>query len=276
MAKTSITFSVVGINIRIECDNQALGETLRRNFDAMADDADVCELEYYVRVAPDEGGVVVSRHDSDFRLVAKDTGELVYFLEGDLVVKLQLLRPDLLFLHSAVVSDGSSAYLFTGPSGAGKSTLCWGLLYHGFHYLSDELAPIDPDNLSVAPYLHALCLKSMPRSGFPMPDDAIVTERGWHIPPSSMPSSYSEAALPVKSIFFVEHRADAERATIERVENAEAATRLYPNILNALAHDNDGLDAALLLTRDAHCYRVESADLTESCALIKGVVVEIS
>ena len=51
-----------------------------------------------------------------------------------------------------------------GKTGAGKSTTAWGLLHHGFSYLSDELAPIDLETLEVLPYRHALCLKRRPPS----------------------------------------------------------------------------------------------------------------
>lgn len=274
MGNNSITLSIVGISIRIDCDDHGLHEILARNFEAMNVNADVCELEYRIQKKNDNGRFVVSRPGSEFQANAKNVGELIYLLEGDLVVKLQLLRPNLLFLHSAVVSDGTATHLFTGPSGAGKSTICWGLLHHGFRYLSDELAPVDLQNGSVAPYPHALCLKSAPPSGYQTPTETISTERGLHIPPSTMPSRFLDSGLPIGSIFFVKHQPDAEAPAIRQIGTAEAATRLYPNILNALAHKNDGLGAALQLVRSANCYRLDTTSLAQSCALIKNVTAE--
>ena len=268
MTVQSLAASIVGINIRIDCDNTSLYEILLRNFEAMTATGESCDLEYHVRECADSDGFIVSRRNGRFRAKAKHSGELIYLLEGDLVIQSQLLRSDLLFLHSAVVSDGNAAHLVTGPSGAGKSTTCWGLLHHGFRYMSDELAPVTWQQSLVATYSHAICLKLPLPDGYPVPDRAIVTDRGVHIPPSAMPTPAMDGNLPVKSIFFVEYRQSNRKVRIEPVGHAEAATRLYPNILNALAHPNDGLDAALQLTRGANCYRVDAADLASTCEAI--------
>ncbi len=270
------TFVVVGIEIRIDSDSSSLHETFLKNFACPTTMGGTTTLQYFVKSVDGGNRFEVSRQESDFHLIAEDVGQLIYFLEGDLVVQLQVLRADLLFLHSAVVSDGRLAYLFTGPSGAGKSTICWGLLHHGFHYLSDELAPVSLEQASVSPYSHALCLKSFPPDSYPIPDDAVVTGRGIHVPLPSMPTSPLTSDLPVGSIFFVKHQEMNKEASAEQVGHAEAATRLYPNILNALAHNNDGLDAALQLTRDVECYRLDAADLAETCDLVVSLIAKQS
>jgi hypothetical protein len=276
MSTHSHTFAVVGTNIRIDCDSASLHDIFVKNFACTTPVGRMFALQYLVKSVDIENRFEVSRPGSNFHLSAKDIGQLIHFLEGDLVVQLQLLRSDLLFLHSAVVSDGKEAHLFTGPSGAGKSTLCWGLLHHDFQYLSDELAPIFPEQASVSPYSHALCLKSVPPAAYPTPDEAIVTHRGIHIPLPAMPTPPLVCDQPIGSIFFVEYQPRNEKASIEQLGHAEAATRLYPNILNALAHSNDGLDAALQLTRDVECYRVDAADLADTCDLIGSVVANHS
>ncbi len=276
MSIYSHTFAIVGINVRIDCDSLSLYDTLVKNFACRATVSKSFALQYYAKSLDTVVGFALSRRDSDFHSTARDVGHLIYLLESDLVVQLQLLRADLLFLHSAVISDGRLAYLLTGPSGAGKSTICWGLLHHDFHYLSDELAPISLEQPSVSPYSHALCLKSSPPAAYPAPDQAIVTRRGIHIPLPAMPTPPSGSDLPIGSIFFVEHQERNKRASAEQVGHAEAATRLYPNILNALAHNNDGLDAALQLTRDVECYRLDTADLADTCELVVSIVANHS
>lgn len=276
MSIYSHTFAIVGIGIRIDCDSSSLCDIFAKNFACPAAVSNSFALQYHVRSIGKGGGFEVSRLDGDFRSTARDIGQLIYLLESDLVVQLQFLRPDLLFLHSAVISDGRLAYLFTGPSGAGKSTTCWGLLHHDFHYLSDELAPVSLEQGSVSPYSHALCLKSLPPVAYPTPDEALVTGRGIHIPLPAMPTRPLGSELPIGSIFFVEHRERNKKASAEQVGHAEAATRLYPNILNALAHSNDGLDAALRLTRDIECYRLDAADLADTCRLVARIILNQS
>ena len=271
MAGNSLSISIVGIGVRIHCDNPEVLAALTVNFDAMAASVDACDLEYRVHAVGASGEINIARLGSDFNATAKNLGELIYLLEGNLVVNLQLQRPDLMFLHAAVVGDNDTreAHIFTGPSGAGKSTLCWGLLNHGFRYLSDELAPVDLRNTSVAPYLHGLCLKAAPAHGYPLPHATLQSERGFHVPPSSMPAPFVPFDLPLRSVFFVEYLRGAVEPSIDEVGKAEAATRIYPNVLNALAHDNDGLEGALRLVRKLRCYRLTSGDLTKTCALVK-------
>ncbi len=60
----------------------------------------------------------------------------------------------LLDFHAGVVArgpvtDASTAILLPGRSGSGKSTLTAALVRAGWHYLSDEVAPLDPETLRV-------------------------------------------------------------------------------------------------------------------------------
>lgn len=267
-----LVFSCIDIPVRIDCNDQELYKLLEKNFEKMLVAGDSCTLMYDVQASVDSNDIVISRHGSEFHALAGNAGEVIYLLESDIVVQLQLLRQDLLFLHAAAIADGRGVHLITGPSGAGKSTSCWGLVHHGFSYMTDELVAISLQDFSVRVYRHALCLKSSPSADYPLPDDTCVTDRGFHIRPSSMPQTDVGQALQVKTILFLEYQATAEDATAVAIRNAEAATRLYPNILNALAHNNDGLDAAVRLTAHADCYQVVAADLARTCALIEKTV----
>lgn len=269
MTTRVLEIECVDVCVRITCDNDDLYRVLDKNFEQMRSSGNACQLDYNIQRDVTTSRIIVQRPEHGFCAEATNSGEMIYVLEADLVVQLQLLRPDLLFLHSAVVSKGDSALLITGPSGAGKSTTCWGLINHGYRYLSDELAPVDLDAMSVSPYAHALCMKKPPPAAYPVPDNTLVTERGVHIPPSKMPTMVVSAGLPIGALLFVEYRADADRAKISRIDGAEAAARLYPNVLNALAHSDDGLDAVVGLTRNISCHRVTAADLNDTCDVIE-------
>ena len=272
----TIRFSCVGVNVSICCDDLQFDELLRRNFGAMQSaDSSSSRLQYQIGSQPARDGYTLSRRDSGFDRRFENSSELIYLLEGDLVVQLQLLRADLLFLHSAVVSFDDEAHLIVGGSGAGKSTTCWGLLHHGFHYVSDELAPIAVGEGLVSPYSHALCMKSPPPPEYPVPDLNCATGRGYHIPLSAMPTQSVAADLPLRTIFFVDYQPENQTSEVSAIGHAEAAARLYPNILNALAHHNDGLDAARRLTEHVQCFRVSSGPLQRTCGLIRQIVSDL-
>ena len=237
--------------------------TLRSNFSGMAPSTSTQNLIYDLQRAPD-GSMLVVRAGSDVLLRATDMGDLIYQLEADLVVQLQLLRADLLFLHAAAVTLDGTAHLLVGRSGAGKSTTCWGLQHHGFGYLSDELAPIRMSDMMVHPYPHALCMKTEPPSSYPVPQAGWYTPRGVHIPISPDDTD----PRPVRSIFMVEYAAGRARPEILAIGRAEAAARLYPNALNTLAHTGDGLDAVTRMASAVPAFRVECADLGDTCTRI--------
>jgi hypothetical protein len=219
-----------------------------------------------------DGSTQIVRVGSKFSSSATDMGNLIYMLEADLVVQLQLIRSDLFFFHAATVTLDGNAHLLVGRSGAGKSTTCWGLQHHGFGYLSDELAPIQLSDMMVYPYAHALCMKAQPPASYPVPQTGWYTPRGIHIPIS--PGVVGP--LPIRSIFIVEYAAGRERPEIFAIGRAEAAARLYPNALNALAHAEDGLDAVAQIASAVPAFRVDSADLADTCNSIFATARELT
>lgn len=65
-----------------------------------------------------------------------------------------------LITHAAVVAKNGQAIIFPGEPGAGKSTLCAALVSRGWQLLSDEMALIDPGDLSITPVPRPIGLKN--------------------------------------------------------------------------------------------------------------------
>lgn len=253
----------------MRCGHTRVRELLDAVFGAMAVAEGRPDVHY--RIATGGGGFSLWRDDL---LVGEspDIGGLLYLLDSDLVVRLQSMRRDLLFVHGAVVIDGRGAHVLTGRSGAGKSTTCWGLLHRGFGYLSDELAPIRLTDLAVLPFPRALCTKREPPAGFPLPPGAAATSRGFHVPVARMPSSGPLAPRPLRSLLFVAYRAGRPAPALRRVSSAEAATRLYPNVLNALAHDDDAMRGVARAASAAGAFVVDAAELSATADAILGAL----
>lgn len=68
-------------------------------------------------------------------------------------------RPEALRLHAGVVARGDHAVLVVGGSGAGKTTFTVAAIEAGWDYLSDEVACVDADALTVEAYPKPLTLK---------------------------------------------------------------------------------------------------------------------
>ena len=69
-------------------------------------------------------------------------------------------------------------------------------------------------------------------------------------------------------MFFVQYDPNLVTPELTAVNAAEATARLYPNVLNALAHDGDGLTAVADLVSGLTCLNVRSAQLNITCEML--------
>jgi hypothetical protein len=202
---------------------------------------------------------------------AADLGDLMYLVDGELVVGLQKLRTDLYFLHAAALELGGRISLLVAESGGGKSTLAWALAHHGFRFASDELAPIEPAGLKVHPYPRALALKDDPPDSYPLPRTAMRTSRSAHIALPDLPGGRVRRPLPLGAIFFLRRRGRPPSA--RALGAAEAAARLYVSALNPLAHAAHGLDAAVRIAGAARRFELEAGDLAATARLVRQTLL---
>lgn len=264
----------LGCVVEVRCAEPAALDLLRSNFGPLVGTEGPPALRYDISIRGPRR--LVLHREGGPATESGSLGELLYDLEADLVVQVQLERPDLLFLHAAALEHEGRAILLIGRSGAGKSTTCWGLLHHGFRYLSDEIAPLTTGSRpSVRAYPHALCMKRAPPRRYPTPPRTFRTSRGLHVPPPRDQLAGGAGPIPVAATFLVEYRGERTEPGLSAVGPAEAAARVYPCILNALAHENDGLAAAAALGSGLPVFELRSADLSATCRLVQERVATL-
>ena len=261
---------IVGQAVEVVCDDRVAASTLRENYEALSSsEPERADLRYRVRAEARTSGFLLRRHDGG-TVLAADLGDLVFQLEKAIIVAIEERRPDLLFLHAAALERDRAVWLFVGPSGAGKSTTAWGLLHHGFSYLSDELAPVDLCTLEVSPYPHALCLKRQPPAPYLLPAGSLGLGRTIHVPVRSLPSVSRLDPFALQAVFFLSEDTRGAKPVLRRVSTAEGAARLYVCTLNALAHEARGLDAVLHVASRVRCFVLQAGDLESTCELMAG------
>ena len=194
-----------------------------------------------------------------------DIGEFLFMFEQELVVAVQLKRPDLYFLHSAILEYRGEAVALIAPSGSGKSTTAWALLHKGFRYISDEMCAIDLAVMTLTGFAHALSLKRRPPEPFSLPKATLRTSRGYHVPVDALPAVAPVRAIRLGAIFYVRYDRQAQAPECVPVGKAESCARLYANALNVLAHPGSGLDAAIRITQAVDSYSLVTCGLGESC-----------
>jgi hypothetical protein len=264
-----LALSILGVDALIECVDPGTHALLQAACGGMSASAGSPAVRYEVS-GLDPTSPYIIRRDGETRASAKDDSEFLWALDGDLAIEIQRRRPDLYFVHAAVLELGGRAFMLVAESGAGKSTTAWALLHHGFGYLSDELAPVDLQSLTVEPYLRAVCLKDEPPAPYTLPATALWTSRSIHISTRDLPGRVWREPLGLEGIFFVRYDPDASAPSMRPMTSAEGSVHLYTNTLNALAHTADGLDGAIRIASGRPCFGLVSAEPTATAALVKG------
>lgn len=264
---------LLGCIAEVTCREPAVRDALGVVYPLVPGRCPEAELRYEISRRESDRAFVVQRGDLELE-ADKGLGDLLQTFDADLSVELQKARSDLYFVHSAVLAGDRGAVLLVGEPGSGKSTTAWGLCHFGFSYMSDELAPLEvaADDLKVLAYCRGLCLKNEPPGGFVLPEAALITPTTFHLPGSAMPSGVRLEPARPSTVFFLSRGDHGSSAEVVRIGRAEAATRLYANTLNALAHPQDGLDCALRIGSQLEAYRLRKGPLADTCELIRATV----
>jgi hypothetical protein len=272
-----LSFLIVGQHVRVECGDASIAEVIAANYGQMlARTGEALPDLHYVAAAGTGPGAFSLTRQGGTQVASADLGDLLFHLEKDVTVALQERRPDLLFLHAAALEYQGKVCVLTGDSGSGKSTTTWGLLHHGFRYLSDELAPIDLASLEVVPYPHALCMKQAPPPNYPLPTaDILDFGRTMHVPVKALPGAAVDEPCVLGAMVFVRHRADLQAPVLRAISAAEASVRMYATTLNALAHGGRGLDAVLHVAERIPCFFLEAGELGPTCESVCQLIATL-
>lgn len=265
----SVSLRALGTRVRLTCADPAFLALATAHFGAMRAPRTGAAATLQYLVQPLNGRWRLVRNGRTCG-AAGGPGELLLLLDQDLIVELQKIRPDLYFVHAAVLARAGAGVMLVAESGGGKSTTAWALAHHGFQYLSDELSPVGLAGLVVHPYPRALLLKRLPPAGYPLPEGMLVTWRGFHVTADRLPAGICGSPAPLRTIFFLRRRPAGE-GLVRRLGAAEAAARLYASTLNALAHPAHGLDAAVRITSRTPCFELITHDLAAACARVSQI-----
>jgi hypothetical protein len=268
----ALQLEVLGCGVQIECADKDAHALLRNIYLSFERPTARTRVSYHITPGSSDD-FFLSRHGGRLE-IARGPGDFICKFDKDLIVEAQKLRPDLYFVHAAVVAFRDHAIALVAPSGFGKSTTTWALLHHGFEYLSDEIAPIEFRTFRVLPFPRALCLKKNPPACYPLRSGAVVTGRTIHIPTSLFPGDPASEPLPLSMIFFLRFIGEAESPILKPMSSADATVRLLINTLNPLAHPQCGLDRAIAIVAKTSCFELLTGDLRRACELVRATCVQ--
>nr|AFI78768.1 HPr kinase [uncultured bacterium ws198A12] len=257
-----IELQIFGQPVRISTDDQSVAGSISACFSAFLrpiQDFDGTPIKLTIRKGQPTFQWSVTQGNTS--AICSDLADLIYVVEKTLTIELQRHRPELFFLHAAVVSAKGRCVVIAGESGAGKSTLCWDLCNAGFKYMSDELAPVNLDTMQVEAYPHAICLKRIMEHMPALPNETIRTDSTMHIPVEAIPGGFERTPSDIEAIVFLKRSDRDVVPQLTEMAKSEAAARFYANGLNQLAHERDGLKAAARLAATGSCFTLARGSL---------------
>lgn len=270
----TLHFRIFNVVTAVECEVQETIDILMAGFSAFAVESTPHILRYTI-YGNEAEGFSIEREGSK-RFKADNRYELLYGFEKDLTIELELQRKDLFFVHGAALALDGKAVLISAPSGSGKSTTTWGLLHHGFGYLSDELAPIQLDSLNIESFPHALNQKKHPPEPYTLPEQTFKTDRTMHVPVEALPCEVVYTPTPLVAMLFVQYNPDAKAPSVTAVSVSQGCMNLFANGLNQLQHENKGLATATNIAERVPAFTVETtSNLEQSALMLKKLVLSL-
>lgn len=273
LTRPPLRFGCLGVGVKVEVAARRYRAALTTGFSGLAAGGHGSVRLRYCVESNRKGDWLLAEGAEPLPL--RDPSELLFQIDRDLILTLQEARPELLFLHAAVLEFRGRAVLISGDSGAGKSTTAWALLQSGFGYLSDELAPVELERRQVHAYPRALGLKSPPPQPYRLPADALHGSHGFHVPNAALPGGTVQGPLAVAAVLFVNYRPERPAPALRPLGAAEGTLRLYRQTLNPLCHAGGGLGAVAGLGREWPCFEVDSAGLADTCQLLSRQLDEL-
>ena len=276
MKALELLLRVLSCDIAVRCSDEASYNLLSECYSAFllpADSRNSPALGYDVSYAGQANEWTLRCAEVSLR--CRDSYDLVYKFEKDMTERVQLLRPDLFFIHGAALAASERCAIISGESGSGKSSLAWFMANNGYDYLSDELAPVDPASLLVEPYPHALCLKGAPLSEPKLPASTQYTEVTLHVPAYELTARALDRPCRLGFLIFIDGALNGDELAMRKISSAESAAQLYSNGLNQLAHRDDGLPVVATIAKGATSYVMSGGTVEERAEAIREVLEPI-
>jgi HprK-related kinase A len=184
-----------------------------------------------------------------------------------------------LMLHSGVVERGGHGLLLPALPGSGKSTLTAALASRGWRLLSDEFAPINPEDGRIVPLLRPVGLKNesidIIRRAAPhavLGPEFPGTHKGTvaHLAPDARSVASRHVAVAPFAVVFPKFERGAE-PSLTPVPGGFAFVKLAGNSFNYSVLGPLGFTSLKRLVQSVPCYRITYATLDQAVEAVEDL-----
>jgi hypothetical protein len=196
--------------------------------------------------------------------------EQLYLLQAvkyEVVMGLVNVRPDLLWFHAgAVAMNERGAVVFAAPGGSGKSTLVAQLYQQGWHYLSDDLLPLDLATGNILPFPQTPRVRQ--NTGQLVPIDRLAEVPKFDVALNF--DSICRSPLPIQAIVF---------PCFDRLSSAQifscspgsAALELLRNCINFTSHKQAALRQVSEIVKHLPAFKLSFSDIDRAIECLDRV-----
>lgn len=203
--------------------------------------------------------------------VVSDYWQLFRLMEWQLDIFLSENVRDYFLLHAGVVAHQGRGIILPATSGSGKSSLTLALMLQGYHYLSDELAVINPQTGELKAFPKPFSLKNLllfptltydenkwlgpePEVSTLAPMNSNMNKPVWYVHADDLKREITfHGTVPIRYIFFPNYRPDASPHR-EPLSAGQAMRQLLDHCVNFPMLGQGGLSLLGRLVAEAQCF----------------------
>ncbi|MEK6739246.1 MAG: hypothetical protein AABY74_11350 [Planctomycetota bacterium] len=177
-----------------------------------------------------------------------------------------------IMLHASALAFGNTGVIFPASSGSGKTTIALALIAQGFQYLSDEVAMIDAEDLTLRPLPRGLAIrenafhllqslnKPPPSAGF---YPQTPSPRFRYFNPTTFTHQAAEQPVSVRHIIFLDKPAVSTKTHLKKIPKAQAVSQLLSCSFANRPLTEDNIAHCIKLSQQTECYALTGDNLQE-------------
>jgi hypothetical protein len=196
-----------------------------------------------------DGAYYLRNQDSSWKNETFDG--ILYYLNTEVVLRLVQTRADLIWLHAGAAAWRGQGVLVSGQSGRGKSTIIASLCGLGWQFLSDDIAPWDPQASKLWPFPQTPMFRPHPGVDIPADNIAELSKVVADIGPADL----CREPVPVSALIFPQYTPRQEPALVP-CSPATAALELLQNCFNFPVYRDQTFHHLCNLVKPLPAYRL--------------------